>query len=216
MPLDGVDFIDEATAVQLTPSPLYGMVSITDPGHTAPLKEGWGCGVLRLQFDDTEEASSFSPYGSSREIPFDRQDAQKIIQWLDRCVRQLAYVYVHCFGGISRSAAVAKFIAERYGLPFDHDYADYNRLVYLILKEEDMKTKTASTLRYRGAVYRRAARDVTLDDLGPDEKKMVTLWMRRHQDVKPGTPEYTALLKKYIQRVLSFPTNAPLDRRVMF
>lgn len=69
-------------------------------------------------------------------------------------------------------------------------------------------------IKVRGAVYRLAARDVTLDDLDPDEKKMVEHFMRRHQDVKPGTPEYTTLLQKYIQRVLLIP-NQPADR-VMF
>ena len=39
---------------------------------------------------------------------------------------------VHCFAGISRSAAVAKFINEYYGLedPVLENYKIYNRLVY--------------------------------------------------------------------------------------
>lgn len=135
----------------LRPSPLYGVISITDPGRIANLSEGWGS-ILRLQFDDVEEPDPYKPYGDpyarSSDL-FTAQDANKIIQWLDANKRKLAGIYVHCWGGVSRSAAVAKFIAEKYGIPFDHSYDKYNRLVYNILKQvagEAAPPRTAGAL----------------------------------------------------------------------
>ncbi len=54
------------------------------------------------------------------------EDAHAIVNF----VHQVAEgIVVHCRAGISRSAAVSKWIAETYQLPFDHDYQHYNKLV---------------------------------------------------------------------------------------
>jgi len=144
---DSVSYHSEQEMKGLRPSPLYGVISITDPGRTANLPEGWGS-ILRLQFDDVEEPDPYKPYGDpyarSSDL-FTTQDAQKIIQWLNANKRELAGVYVHCWGGVSRSAAVAKFIAEKYGIPFDHSYDKYNTLVYDLLKQEDGNAATSRT-----------------------------------------------------------------------
>jgi len=44
-------------------------------------------------------------------------------------------VLVHCHAGISRSAAVAKWIAEKYELPYPERYMLYNKHVYRTLRE---------------------------------------------------------------------------------
>jgi len=128
-PIQSVDFLSEKEFLQLPPSPMYGVISITDPGRQANIPEGWGS-VLRLKFDDVEEAEPFRPYGGSKDWPFDKDDARRIVDWLNVNVSKLSGIYVHCWGGISRSAAVAKFIAEKYSIPFDHTYDKYNKLVY--------------------------------------------------------------------------------------
>jgi len=154
---NSVSYHSEEEMKGLRPSPLYGVISITDPGRTANLPEGWGS-ILRLQFDDVEEPDPYKPYGDpyarSSRLPA-AQDAREILQWLKANHRKLAGVYVHCWGGVSRSAAVAKFIAEKYGIPFDHSYDKYNTLVYDLLKQEDSDTR----LSYKGATYRRAYAD---------------------------------------------------------
>jgi hypothetical protein len=132
-PIQEVHFLSEDDMLKLPPSAFYGVISITDPGRRAPLPSGWGS-VLRLQFDDVEEAYPLRPYGGSSTWPFDEVDAQKIISWLAENKNKLHGVYVHCWGGVSRSAAVAKYIAERLGLPFDQTYDAYNILVYDTLK----------------------------------------------------------------------------------
>jgi len=136
---DSVSFHSEKEMKGLRPSPLYGVISITDPGRIANIPEGWGS-VLRLQFDDVEEPDPYKPYGDpyarSSRLPT-ASDAQKILSWLKANERKLAGIYVHCWGGVSRSAAVAKFIAEKYGIPFDQSYDKYNTLVYELLRQED-------------------------------------------------------------------------------
>lgn len=129
-----VDFLSEKEMQRTISSPLYGVISITDPGRTAALPKWWGS-VLRLQFDDIEEVGSFRPYGGRGSYDaFTVEDAQKIKAWLKANENKLAGIYVHCWGGISRSAAVAKYIAEEYGIPFDHSYDKYNTLVYDTLR----------------------------------------------------------------------------------
>jgi predicted protein tyrosine phosphatase len=128
-----VDFISEEQAVRMEPIGTMGLISITDfERGNAPIRPGWGS-VLRLKFDDIE---TFGPYGE-RGVPFDESDAKQVIKWLDQNKHKISALYVHCWAGISRSAAVAKFIAEKLGLPFDHNYDSYNPLVYRTLKAVD-------------------------------------------------------------------------------
>lgn len=89
----------------------------------------WGS-VLRLQFSDIDRADVpiYNP------VLFNNQMADQIFAWLERYASTLEGVVVHCAAGVSRSAAVAKFIAERYGLPFDEARASlYNRWVHRVL-----------------------------------------------------------------------------------
>ncbi len=132
---DSVDFLSEEDMKGLRSSPLYGVISITDLGRRAELTEGWGS-VLRLQFDDIEESEPFRPYGggATKYDAFTKEDAKKIKVWLKANETKLSGIYVHCWAGVSRSAAVAKYIAEEYGIPFDQSYDKYNTLVYDTLR----------------------------------------------------------------------------------
>lgn len=127
-----VDFISEDHAVKMTPIGTMGVISITDFGRKAPIKPGWGS-VLRLQFDDIE---TFGPYGEPG-VPFTVSDAKQVIDWVEQNKDRITAIYVHCWAGISRSAAVAKFIAEKLGLPFNQSYDSYNPYVYRTLKAVD-------------------------------------------------------------------------------
>ena len=46
-------------------------------------------------------------------------------------------ILVHCKAGISRSAAVAKWICERFDLPFSDRYTQFNQHVYTMLVTAD-------------------------------------------------------------------------------
>ena len=119
--------------------PHWSVISISGL-RPANLKEGWHS-VLRLEFDDidTEE----EPY-----ILFNEAHANRIIEFVTevRDGHEIEGILVHCQAGISRSAAVAKWIAERYQLPFPNKYSLYNKHVYRVLRSTMMGKRLASGL----------------------------------------------------------------------
>lgn len=122
-----VRFFSEEQACSMGGNAFTGMISITGlMSSDAPLGDGWGC-VLRLKFDDVEK--EWQGY-----IPMSEEQADEILSWLMTNEDLLKAVYVHCAAGESRSAAVAMFIADVYGLPIDPNKAkNYNRHVYALL-----------------------------------------------------------------------------------
>ena len=120
-----VQFVSKASAEALQGRQDTAVISINglDP---ARLQNGWHS-VLRLEFDDVDVAQD--PY-----ILFDTNHAVQIVVFTRECnASDVETILVHCNAGISRSAAVAKWIAERYGLPFPAGYMLYNKHVYNVL-----------------------------------------------------------------------------------
>ena len=103
------------------------MISISVPGKPAGLIDGWEH-LLRLEFHDIDTAETVY-------TPFDSSMARRTIDFCDSICNEVEHIHVHCDAGISRSAAVARFIADRYGLPFNHEYMLYNRMVFRILTD---------------------------------------------------------------------------------
>jgi len=97
--------------------------------NPAVLKDGWHS-VLKLEFDDIDTPEE--PY-----ILFSDSQANRIIDFVEevRASHEVEGILVHCQAGISRSAAVAKWIAEKYGLSFPGKYMLYNKHVYRTLRE---------------------------------------------------------------------------------
>jgi predicted protein tyrosine phosphatase len=131
-----VDFMSKRTAQNTFCTKQVGLerslISVTDPkssnGRPALLKEGaWG-GVLRLEFHDVDRNGPNDKY-----VLFTDEDAINILKFLkdEEAVRTEAYV--HCEAGISRSAAIAMFIAQIYGLHFPQGYSRQNRHVFSTL-----------------------------------------------------------------------------------
>ena len=94
-------------------------------------KDGW-LDILYLQFDDIE--CPVNIVTTAMVVTFTQSDADAIknfyLQWKD----QVDLFIVHCEAGISRSAAVAKWLAEELGTGFPPHYNMHNRLVYNTLK----------------------------------------------------------------------------------
>jgi predicted protein tyrosine phosphatase len=143
--LQSVTWLSEAACLEAPPSEHTAILSITEPGRTAPLADGWGA-VWRFQFADAEwddamiqrlgeRGQQFDP--DARGFPSARH-ARQILAALEdlKAKPEIAHLMVHCHRGQRRSAAVAKFIAWRYRLPFDHGYDGYNRTVLRLLIEE--------------------------------------------------------------------------------
>lgn len=107
----------------LPPSPARVVVSITDP-DTPPALLGEGFrDVLRVGFWDVS-----APFELAGEwlAPITPGQARTIVRFLDGWARSedRLELICHCEAGVSRSAAVARFAAERYGLDLPHP-ADY-------------------------------------------------------------------------------------------
>ena len=69
--------------------------------------------VLRLVFDDitSEEKISMIKLGQSNRVLFCKEDAEKIIDFVDRN-KDKYECFVHCAAGVSRSGAVGTFIND--------------------------------------------------------------------------------------------------------
>lgn len=92
--------------------------------------------VLRLEFDDVEGF-----VGSDGYDVFTHVDARKVHEFVSQCGGEP--IVVHCQAGMSRSAAVAKFISDKRGYTLDLSppclgtIDHYNRHVYGALNLAD-------------------------------------------------------------------------------
>ena len=106
------------------------VISLSEWGaEPAKLRDGWR-DVLRQEFHDIDVPQE--PYDL-----FTPDQALEIIQFVDAHAGNSRGILVHCRAGISRSAAVAKWIALKYGLPFPDGYALYNKHVFRLLSEAE-------------------------------------------------------------------------------
>lgn len=130
-----VVFLSQVRAEYFRPLTREAIISITGSGQPpARLRRGW-LRVLRLVFDDVEGPD----FGA---VPFDMSHAEEILRWLKTVQHKVDTVFVHCHAGMSRSAAVAKFIAERYDLPGGvRGYDAHNQRVYRILARRGRRNK---------------------------------------------------------------------------
>lgn len=95
--------------------------------------------VLRLEFDD------IVGYVGPEYHNFDMWHARQLLDFVDSCGDE--DILVHCHAGVSRSAAVAKFLNEHKGyfldlsFPSSKDTSMYNTDVYrtLFIRNTDMK-----------------------------------------------------------------------------
>lgn len=131
--MNKISFVRQRVAEQMIPTDNMVLISITQPGdHDADLHPDWK-EVLRLQFDDID--GSMLPSSNSRS--FTPWHAKEVIDFLE-ANKEVDELIVHCMAGISRSAAVAKFAAEKYNvnefLRRFETYELYNKWVYSSLK----------------------------------------------------------------------------------
>lgn len=126
MRLKTVLFCDQKTAERNAGQPDWAIISITESGG-AQLRDGW-LDVLRLRFQDTDDINDpfiFQPY-----------HAWVIDDFVEKVKQNGATgILVHCYAGVSRSAAVAKWIATCEELPFNERYQLYNKHVYNVLRK---------------------------------------------------------------------------------
>lgn len=134
-----VVFCPEEIAAGMSPSRDMAVISITNPGDVAKLRDGWGA-VLRVAFADAAYDEQDIRYlgrlwrVSSRGFPEKRHAIaiQEFIGALDPAITRLV---VHCGAGQSRSAAVAMYAAKTLEVGLYGDMSRHNRTVLRLLDD---------------------------------------------------------------------------------
>jgi hypothetical protein len=130
--LKKVMFVGRFSAETCGPWPDFAMISLGEPdaAEGAPkIQDGWR-DVLRLSFHDiTPDTLDIE---SAYTLMSDA-DAQKIVEFVKKVAPEVEGIIVHCRAGISRSAAVAKWICSEYQIPFNRHYDRYNDYVYRLM-----------------------------------------------------------------------------------
>lgn len=137
-----IKFISKAAAETIHPVPANAMISIVEPMEERTVREGWD-NLLKLEFHDTSISHSehstelghwsLLPVAKGEYVYFNDNQAKLIINFVEALPLYVETLFVHCHAGISRSAAVAKFLTEIYNLEFDSTYDRYNKHVYKTL-----------------------------------------------------------------------------------
>jgi predicted protein tyrosine phosphatase len=93
------------------------------------LEAGWK-DVLVLQFDPID-----SLLRGSAMKRFTAEQAEQILDFAHKHANTATAILVHCSKGEQRSAAVAKVLAQLYGLPFPEDYDKCHGWVLKVLNQ---------------------------------------------------------------------------------
>lgn len=116
------------------------VISITNPeAKLADIGPGW-FDTLRLQFHDIDLCKPISAHLRADILrkyqPISEEQAAEVVRFVARMVdAQVVGFLIHCEAGISRSAAVAKWITDHYHLPSIAPVTQYhNRHVYQLLE----------------------------------------------------------------------------------
>lgn len=130
--LESVKFHSKTAALSLPISEKAALVSVCTPGLPVDFRPKWPPqSFLRLEFHDTDDENE-EPW-----ICFDRQMARNFIDFVERIAQEKQILHIHCTAGVSRSAALARFVAEKYGLEFPERYVMDNKLVGRVLRREE-------------------------------------------------------------------------------
>lgn len=162
-----VCFVSQATFEHhIQPSSDVVVVSITDPNERpAKVRPGFR-GVLRLAFVDVYEEALGLVAGDLPDLHprhdhgvrlffrdeelCDANDARRVCGFLKHHSdsKERLQLVVHCYAGISRSAAVALFAADRYGIPIEQPNPDtscanarFLRLLNKIDRSDDLDVR---------------------------------------------------------------------------
>jgi hypothetical protein len=130
--------LSKALFCALQPRANVAAISVLDPQDEEPPLVGWH-DILVLRFFDVrreiEKAPGFTP-----------AHAESVLIFLERVAPAISVLLIHCTAGVSRSAGIAKFVSEKYGVPVFDNFNPvetstmyYNPRVYQILTEVDQR-----------------------------------------------------------------------------
>ncbi len=125
-----IRFVPRTVAKAMKPTQPSALISIRDTKDAPPALEGNWAQVLSLAFDDKDVPELGV-------VLFDEVQARQVKAFAEAAHAQGQCLVVHCFAGISRSAAVAMALGDYFGLavyketlPCPGNYALYNRRVF--------------------------------------------------------------------------------------
>lgn len=136
--IEDIAFYSLEEVRRVAPAEDLAVISVLDRSEAAqrPSFDGFGR-VLRLQFEDTAEESKLARAGQWPDEPTEEEhrrfaqgqgervptltDALAIVAFLRCCFEEPKAwrIAIHCYGGISRSAAIAEWAAVRYWKPLN-------------------------------------------------------------------------------------------------
>jgi len=122
-----IRFMSQENAERLIPHDSMAIISIVGKDSPPRKLKNWK-NRLYLYFDDIVMKMK-----DRKE--FDNNDANKIKEFIKHLPSDVNIIIVHCHQGVSRSAAVAKWLNEYYKTrDFPLMYMAFNPLVYNVLK----------------------------------------------------------------------------------
>jgi len=134
--IHSIRFFNRESAQKWVAVPDEALVSIYGKGEEKPSMEHEWDFLLSLQFDDADESKE-------DRLLFTLDQAKQIVEFVKNAEEDGAeYLFVHCKGGISRSAAVAMALGEYYNVKvfmgyrlLPESYSQYNKFVYRKVRE---------------------------------------------------------------------------------
>ena len=128
--IDDLIFANNQILISITTNPVPNTASWNC--KQANLQESAWKDILRLEFDDADPLHMNGEEIKNYNL-FNENHAISILKFLKKYQESAEDVIVHCEAGISRSAAVSKFIAYIYNLRFPEHYAIYNKHIFSTL-----------------------------------------------------------------------------------
>lgn len=131
-------FCPQIHAEKMTPDPSMACISICEPGYKADLN-GWDH-LIRINFDDVDKAQypDIVLLDGSTPSFFTQEMAAEILDFVDKLPEPVGLLVVHCYAGISRSAAVSMMLHRYLEMPIMNEmpYTMHNRYVAKLMRRE--------------------------------------------------------------------------------
>jgi len=138
-----VVFLSQREACELAPVAGAAMISITDPDKPdAPLQPGWDRLLRTAFYDGTYSEDTIHRVKHDFELLYQSYITPEQATELKRFVDDLAaerveQIYVHCYFGRSRSAAVADYLGDTHGYAVAPAVEKPNATVRTLLDDPD-------------------------------------------------------------------------------
>lgn len=98
------------------------MISVTDPKDAADIPDRRTCqDILRLEFNDSYR---FGEPGEKR-VMFSEDQAEQIIDFVNKYRTKVPLLVVHCLAGMNRSPAIAAATARMLGRSDEYFFKEY-------------------------------------------------------------------------------------------